>query len=75
MNPETSDTRRTAKTMHDTAEALEQAEATLHRSADVSPDPATAQRLDRLGNTVTAEAKNIDRRADELSPPTSAASW
>jgi hypothetical protein len=44
------------------------AEATLHGSADAAPDTAAAQRLDRLGDAVTAEAKDIDRPADELSP-------
>jgi hypothetical protein len=55
------DARRTAETMHDTAEALERAEQTLHRSADASPDDATAGRLDRLGDAVTAEARDIAR--------------
>jgi hypothetical protein len=64
------DARRTAETMHDTAEALERAEQTLHRSADASPDDATAGRLDRLGDAVTAEARDIDRRADNLSART-----
>jgi hypothetical protein len=68
MKSEATNARRTANTMHDTAEALERAEATLHRSADEAADAATAQRLDRLGDAVTAEAKDIDRRADELSP-------
>jgi hypothetical protein len=62
------DARRTAQTMHDTAEALERAEQTLHRSADASPDDATAERLDRFGDAVTAEARDIARRADNLSP-------
>jgi len=70
MAPEpTRDARRTAATMHDTAEALETAEDTLHRSAAASPDAATAARLDRLGDAVTAEARDIARRADDLSPP------
>jgi hypothetical protein len=64
------DARRTAETMHDTAEALERAEETLHRSADASPDGVTAGRLDRLGDAVTAEARDIARRADNLSPRT-----
>jgi hypothetical protein len=63
------DARRTAATMRDTAEALERAEQTLHRSADASPDDATAGRLDRLGDAVTAEARGIAHRADDLSPP------
>ncbi|MEU4427131.1 hypothetical protein AB0F81_41455 [Actinoplanes sp. NPDC024001] len=56
--------------MHNTAEALERAEDTLHRSADASPDEATAVRLDRLGDAVTAEAQEIARRADSLPSPT-----
>lgn len=66
--------RRTAETMHDTAEALERAEDTLHRSADASPDKATATRLNRLGDAVTAEAEAIDRRADNLASPAQARS-
>ena len=57
---------RTAAAMHDTAEQLELAEAILHRSAEESPDPATAARLHTLGDEVTAQAHAIDRRADSL---------
>ncbi|MEV0902180.1 hypothetical protein [Actinoplanes sp. NPDC049802] len=64
------DAHRTAETMYDTAEALERAEQTLHRSADASPDDATAARLDRLGDAVTTEAEDISRRAERLSPRT-----
>ena len=52
--------------MSSTAQRLEEAEATLHRSARRSPDAATARRLDRLGDAVTAEAEAIDQRADRL---------
>ncbi|BBH68591.1 hypothetical protein ACTI_52760 [Actinoplanes sp. OR16] len=52
--------------MHDTAERLEIAEAILHRSADRSPDEATKERLHRLGDEVTSQAKDIDRRAGRL---------
>ncbi|MEU4690937.1 hypothetical protein [Actinoplanes sp. NPDC023714] len=58
---------RTAAAMHDTAERLEIAEAILHRSAERSPDAATNARLHRLGSEVTAQAKDIDKRADRLS--------
>ena len=49
--------------MHETAEALERSEATLHRSAEKSPDQATTRRLHQLGDAVTCEAKAIDERA------------
>jgi hypothetical protein len=62
------DRRTTADAMHDTAEGLEHSEAILHDAADRSPDPATARRLDSLGDEVTREAKNIDRRAAHLEP-------
>ncbi|MFI1996456.1 hypothetical protein [Actinoplanes sp. NPDC020271] len=55
--------------MHDTAERLEVAEAILHRSAEESPDPAAATRLHSLGDQVTAQAKNIGRRADQIEQP------
>jgi hypothetical protein len=57
---------RTAASMHSTAERLEVAEALLHRSAERSPDAATRGRLHRLGDAVTAEARDIDQRADRL---------
>ena len=57
---------RTAAALHDTADSLEDAEAVLHRSAEESPDPSTTARLHRLGDQVTARAKDIDRRAAEL---------
>jgi ElaB/YqjD/DUF883 family membrane-anchored ribosome-binding protein len=57
---------RTASAMYDTAERLEIAEDILHRSAERSPDAATNARLHRLGSEVTAQAKDIARRADDL---------
>jgi ElaB/YqjD/DUF883 family membrane-anchored ribosome-binding protein len=53
--------------MHETAEALERSEATLHRSAEESPDEETTRRLHDLGDAVTRQAKDIARRADEVS--------
>jgi len=64
------DKRDTAAAMHDTAEALERSEAILHESAENSPDGATRRRLHRLGDEVTRQAKDIDKRADLLTPPT-----
>ncbi|MEU8660706.1 hypothetical protein [Actinoplanes philippinensis] len=55
--------------MHHTAEQLEVAEAILHRSAAQTPNPDTADRLDALGDQVTAQAHDIDRRADQLAVP------
>ena len=52
--------------MHDTAERLEVAEAILHRSAQESPNDADTARLHALGDQVTAQAHDIDRRADSL---------
>jgi hypothetical protein len=65
MSPE-QDRRTTAETMHKTAEALERSEATLHESAEQSPDEATTRRLHDLGDAVTREAKKIDKRAAEI---------
>jgi hypothetical protein len=56
----------TAASMRRTAAALECTEAALHRSADASPDRPTTDRLHRLGDDVTAQAKDIERRADRL---------
>jgi len=55
--------------MHDTAAQLEESEAVLHASARRSPDAETTRRLHSLGDAVTQEAKSIDRRADDISPP------
>lgn len=63
---DTEDRERTAAVLRSTAEQLEDAEATLHRSARRSPDAATGRRLDRLGDAVTAEARSIDERADRI---------
>lgn len=56
--------------MHDTADALEAAEAILHHSAERSPDTPTTARLHALGDQVTAQAHEIDRRADQLTAET-----
>lgn len=56
----------TAASMRRTAAALECTEAVLHRSAEASPDQPTTDRLHRLGDAVTAQAKDIERRADRL---------
>ncbi|GAA4975936.1 hypothetical protein [Actinoplanes utahensis] len=63
------DAQRIAESMRHTAEELECAEETLHRSASASPDQRTAERLDRLGDAVTAEARAIARRAGNLAGP------
>ncbi|MEV8510669.1 hypothetical protein AB0368_38380 [Actinoplanes sp. NPDC051475] len=63
---ETSRAERTASAMHRTAEQLEVAEAILHRSAEDSPNTGTAARLHALGDQVTAQAHDIDRRANRL---------
>lgn len=70
MSSPDDDRRATAETMHETAEALERSEATLHESAEKSPDPATTRRLHKLGDAVTREAKAIDKRADVIAPRT-----
>jgi hypothetical protein len=57
---------RTAAAMHQTAERLEVAEEILHRSAEESPNSATTARLHALGDQVTAQAHDIDRRADRV---------
>jgi hypothetical protein len=59
----------TAAAMHQTAEARERSEAILHESAEASPDEETRQRLHRLGDEVTRQAVDIDKRADFLDPP------
>jgi hypothetical protein len=41
----------------------------LHRSAARTPNPDAADRLDALGDQVTAQAHDIDRRADRLGGP------
>ena len=57
---------RTSAAMHDTADKLEVAEAILHHSAERSPDAGTTARLHALGDQVTAQARDIARRADRL---------
>lgn len=61
--------RRTAAAMHGTAEQLEVVEARLHRSAREAPDPGTTARLHALGDEVTAQAEDVDRRAELLAGP------
>jgi hypothetical protein len=52
--------------MHETADELERSEAILHASAEKSPDEETRRRLHRLGDEVTRQAMDIDKRADAL---------
>jgi len=59
----------TAAAMHSTAEQLEAAEGILHQSAEASPNDKTKARLHRLGDEVTAQAHDIDQRANRLSGP------
>ena len=60
---------RTTEAMHDTADALERSEATLHGVAERSPDEATKHRVHKLADAVTREAKDIQRRANSLLEP------
>ncbi|MFF0379322.1 hypothetical protein [Actinoplanes missouriensis] len=57
---------RTSSTMHDTAAQLERTEALMHAAAERSPDPETKARQHALADRITAQAKAIDRRADDL---------
>jgi hypothetical protein len=66
MGAEDDSQARTVAAMYDTAERLEVAEAILHQSAEASPNEETTARLHALGDEVTAQARNIDRRADRL---------
>lgn len=59
---------RTAATMRTTAAELEEAEATMHRSADAMPDRATKDRLHRLADETTRTATDIAGRADRMTP-------
>jgi hypothetical protein len=52
--------------MRETSEVLERAAQTPYRSAEALPDAGTADRLNRLGDAVIAEAKDIARRAEKL---------
>lgn len=65
---------RTAAAMHHTAEQLEVAEAVLHRSAEQFPNAETTARLHALGDQVTEQAHEIDRRANRLTAETDQAS-
>ena len=59
---------RTVTAMHGTARQLEEAETILHRSAEESPNTDTTTRLHALGDQVTAQAHDIEQRADRLEP-------
>jgi hypothetical protein len=52
--------------MHDTAEQLHVSAGTLYRSSQASPNETTTDRLHALGDDVTEQADDIDRRADQL---------
>ena len=52
--------------MHRTAEQLEVAESILHRNAEQSRNADTTARLHAVGDQVTAQAHEIQRRADRL---------
>ncbi len=52
--------------MHETAAQLERTEDLMHRAAERSPDPETKARQHALADRITAQAKAIDRRADDL---------
>ena len=69
MTTDAQDKRSTTEAMHDTAAALERSEAILHASAERSPDAQTRRRLHSLGDQVTSQAEEIDRRADAVTPP------
>jgi hypothetical protein len=57
---------RTVAAMYDTAEQLQVSAGTLHGSAQASPNETSTARLNALGDEVTAQADDIDRRADRL---------
>ncbi|WP_433824531.1 hypothetical protein ACQP2E_20525 [Actinoplanes sp. CA-015351] len=57
---------RTASAMHDTAEQMEVVEDALHTRAEQARDPETTARVHALGDSVTTQAKDVDRRADQL---------
>ena len=52
--------------MHDTAEQLHISAGTLYRSAQASLNETTTDRLHALGDHVTEQADDIERRADAL---------
>ena len=67
---------RAVTSMHDTAEQLHVSAGTLYRSSQESPNEMTTDRLHALGDDVTDQAHDIDRRADALAlqmPPDEAA--
>lgn len=59
----------TAETIRETAAALERSEDVLHASAERSPDPAAARRLDDLGDAVTRHARQLAERAEAIDEP------
>lgn len=65
-NYKMSDRERTVTSMHDTAEQLHVSAGTLYRSSQASPNETTTGRLQSLGDDVTEQAHDIDRRADRL---------
>ena len=68
MDSEDQSSRReqTVTSMHDTAEQLHISAGTLYRSSQASPNETTTDRLHALGDDVTEQADDIDRRADAL---------
>ena len=52
--------------MHDTAEQLHISASTLYRSSQASPNETTTGRLHALGDDVTEQADDVERRADAL---------
>ena len=61
-----SEQERTVRSMHDTAEQLHVSAGTLYHSSQASTDETASDRLQSLGDDVTAEACDINRRADQL---------
>ena len=77
MNPEDQPDQqaRTVAAMHDSADGLHVSAGTLHRSARQSPSEATTGRLHALGDDVTTQAHDIDRRADQLTGRAPRGEW
>ncbi|MFI7601680.1 hypothetical protein [Actinoplanes sp. NPDC049681] len=62
-------TERASDLMHLNAMALEETERSLHDNADDRADPASAQRLHRLADSMTDTARDIADRARGLGDP------
>jgi len=60
-------TTRAADLMHLNAMALEETEQSLHASADQRPHDGGGDRLHQLADSMTETAKDIARRARDLS--------